>query len=241
MRLDQNHLLKCYGYQILRHGDLKSYNSLKQEFSDWLHDKTAQFIKRGSLEGWSLESYHNALEGAKVDHHALIKEIKRQLPNEFSHHPYIKKMVAVASDCTKTKLKIYNDKLEFRVCRPSLSDNNPLHRDHWFPYFTPLLNVYLPMSGSYVDSAMQVVPRSHLWSDEDVVPTFPYEGGKPVKGSVAYSVPEIASSAKKIEPHRPDIIPGDFMLFSPLCVHGGGSNSSHETRFSFEIRLTDEL
>ena len=30
---------------------------------------------------------------------------------------------------------------------------------------------------------------------------------------------------------------GDFMLFSPLMVHGGGNNTSDCTRFSFEIRL----
>ena len=137
----------------------------------------------------------------------------------------------------------YKNKIEYRVVRPNMEDNNPLHRDSWFPYFVPLINVYLPLAGSFCDSAMKIVPFSHKWSEEDVTPTFTYkestDGKKFInpKTGVAYSVPEISVSKKEITPHRPDVMEGDFMLFSPLMVHGGGNNTSDCTRFSFEIRL----
>ena len=51
------------------------------------------------------------------------------------------------------------------------------------------------------------------------------------------SVPEIKESSKNIVKHRPDVLEGDFMLFSPMCIHGGGSNEGFDTRFSLEIRL----
>ena len=47
----------------------------------------------------------------------------------------------------------------------------------------------------------------------------------------------IKSCKKETNIHRADLTQGDFMLFSPKMVHGGGTNGSHETRFSFEIRL----
>ena len=85
------------------------------------------------------------------------------------------------------------------------------------------------------------MPFSHEWTDEDVVPTFTYEeskaGKKYIKNGIAYSVPGIKTCKKETILHRADLTQGDFMLFSPKMVHGGGTNGSHETRFSFEIRL----
>ena len=152
-------------------------------------------------------------------------------------------MLDIAGKITGKKFRLYKEKVEFRVVRPNYDDNNEFHRDHWFPYFTPLMNVYLPM-WKQLYSAMCVVPFSHKWSDEDVKPTFTFEESKAGKkfigkNGVAYSVPSIASSRKEIKPHRPDVVEGDFMLFSPLMIHGGGSNSSIHTRFSFEIRLEE--
>ena len=97
--------------------------------------------------------------------------------------------------------------------------------------------MYVPLSGSFPDSALPIVPRSNHWTDEDVKPTFGYDEGKTVKGAVRFSVPEVAESTRPLDKHRPDVSPGGFMLFSPMLVHGGGSNGSHHTRFSFEFRL----
>ena len=98
--------------------------------------------------------------------------------------------------------------------------------------------MYLPLAGSFYDSAMKIVPFSHKWSEEDVTPTFTYkesaDGKKFInpKTGVAYSVPEI--SIKKITPHRPDVMEGDFMLFS---TNGSwrGNNTSDCTRFSLRL------
>ena len=86
------------------------------------------------------------------------------------------------------------------------------------------------------------MPFSHKWTDEDVEPTLSYEeilqGKKTVKeNGVETSVPVVSKTIKEIVKHRPDVIEGDFMLFSPLSLHGGGDNRGFETRFSLEIRL----
>ncbi len=85
---------------------------------------------------------------------------------------------------------------------------------------------------------MKVVPKSHKWSDEDVIPTFSGDSGqKYIKNGVKYSAPGIKYSKHEIVTHRPDVKTGDFMLFNPKAVHGGGDNFSDYTRVSLEIRV----
>ena len=81
---------------------------------------------------------------------------------------YLKELKEMAEDYFKSKLSFFRNNIEYRVVRPQFEDNNPLHRDHWFGYFTPLINIYVPLAGSWNDSAMTVCPKSHLWPDEAV-------------------------------------------------------------------------
>ncbi|MDC2989358.1 phytanoyl-CoA dioxygenase family protein [Gammaproteobacteria bacterium] len=240
--LDNSNLINRCGYKIFRN-DENHFKSLKLDFKKHLENTLKIFARKETTNDFELESYHEFLEKNKIDHHDFIKNSSRVLPDSFSNHPFLKKLISLSSKETGLKLKIYKNKIEYRVVRPNMEDNNPLHRDSWFPYFVPLINVYLPLAGSFCDSAMKIVPFSHKWSEEDVTPTFTYkestDGKKFInpKTGVAYSVPEISVSKKEITPHRPDVMEGDFMLFSPLMVHGGGNNTSDCTRFSFEIRL----
>ncbi|MDB3979067.1 phytanoyl-CoA dioxygenase family protein [Pseudomonadales bacterium] len=195
----------------------------------------------GEVVGFSLENYHVHLAEFGLDHHEFIKKLGRKVPSTVLDMAYFDNIIEIANNDLVNKFRIYNDNIEFRVVRPGNDDNNDLHRDHWFPYFTPLVNIYLPLTSSYYDSAMGIVPFSHNWSEDDVVPTFTYaessRGKKHFKNGVYYSVPAVKSCAKVLNLHRPDLTRGDFMLFSPKMVHGGGSNSSRGTRFSFEVRL----
>lgn len=240
--LDEAHPLHRYGYQVTRLNSQDAFDSFKSDFTKHLAVAIQSFTdKEIDVSEFKIENYHQFLKSADVDHHEFIKFVSRTLPTSFVEHPFIQRVIQGAAETTGFDFTLYNTKVEFRVVRPDCDDNNPFHRDHWFPYFTPLLNVYVPLSGSYCDSALSVVPFSHKWSDEDVVPTFTFEesakGKKFVKNGVAYSVPTIKESKFEIKPHRPDVILGDVMYFSPLMVHGGGSNASLETRFSLELRL----
>lgn len=241
--LDEIHPLNTYGYQVCHHGGEKDYCDLKNTITDYLRHRISEFCQTvDDALDFSLEKYHEYLEINRIDQHELIGSIGRVLPESIASHPYLLELIRRAEKSTGFKYRIYLGKVEFRVVRPHCDDNNPLHRDHWFPYFVPLLNVYVPLSGSFYDSAMCIVPFSHKWTDEEVVPTFTYEesakGKKHTKANgVAYSVPEVEWSQHAIRPHRPDIVAGDFMLFAPSMIHGGGDNSSRSTRFSLEIRL----
>lgn len=241
--LHQEHLLNFYGYQVCRHGNLKDFLDLKVKFSNHIQTQLIKFTGKSLAEdSFKIEKYHKSLIKNKISHVEFIKNFGRKLSLDFISHPFILELIQVAERNTGQRLKIYKNQIEFRVVRPGSGDNNPLHRDHWFPYFTPLLNVYVPLSGSYCNSSLGIVPFSHKWTDQDVVPTFTYQdiakGVKTIKDNgVQTSVPEIKKTRKKIKLHRPDVLEGDFMLFSPLSIHGGGDNGSFDTRFSLEIRL----
>lgn len=237
--LPNDHQFKIYGYKTYRN-DIDSYRALKESFKNYIRIKLEEFSKK-SMPDFTLETYHLFLEDNSIDHHEFISSIGRSVEISNLDAQYIENIISIANKDFIKNFSIFKSKIEFRVVRPSNDDNNDLHRDHWFPYFTPLVNVYLPLAGSFHDSALGIVPFSHDWSEEDVVPTFTYEesvaGKKYIKNGIAYSVPAVEKCTKEIKLHRADLTEGDFMLFSPKMVHGGGTNGGYQTRFSFEIRL----
>lgn len=244
--LDDQHQFKVYGYKTYRN-DIDKFKDLKQSFSNYLKDSLKSFSNKISEgdEEFSLENYHLFLDKYSINHHNFISSIGRKVPIESLDMSYILNIINIANKDLNNNFSIYDSKVEFRVVRPNNEDNNDLHRDHWFPYFTPLVNIYLPLASSYNDSAMGIVPFSHDWSEEDVIPTFTYEesvaGKKYIKNGIAYSVPAIKTCLKETKLHRVDLTEGDFMLFSPKMIHGGGTNGSMQTRFSFEIRLEPSI
>ena len=237
--LPEGALFHIYGYQITP-PRTKEYRRFNRAFTSILCARIKSYLGESFDEkSFELAHYHDILPDSR--HHDFIKQMSRSiLPSDISREePYLQYILKCAETLFKKRARIYNDKIEYRVVRPGQPDNNELHRDHWFPYFKNLVNVYVPLAGSYCDSAMPIVPRSHLWSDADVVPEIQYEGGKYIKPStgIAYSVSPIKSCSREIVRHRPDTVEGSSMLFSPLLIHGGGDNSSPHTRFSFEFRL----
>jgi len=184
----------------------------------------------------SMSNYHKVIQNSKIGHHDFIQKISRKLPDSFRHHMFVEKIISSCEEYLQCNLSITDNIVWFRLCRSMSDDSNDLHRDHWFPNYSDVLNLYVPISGSFADSAMKIVPKSHLWTDDEVVPTHG-KGEKRIKNGIAYSAPGILYSKHEIITHRPDVMTGDFMIFNPRCVHGGGDNFSEYTRTSLEIRI----
>lgn len=232
--------LERHGFQVFR-GDRDLWiNELRLPFERYLNEELELFSNSAS-KGFSLEDYHMMFNDSDPrGHHDFIERVSRVVPSSVIRRDckYISNIMGLAEELTSKRFRVFRDLIEFRVVRPNQPDNNLWHRDHWFPYFRPLVNIYLPLAGSTFDSALQVVPGSHKWDDEDVVPTHKYgEGRRLGSNGIYYSTPTIKTCNKELTGHRPDVLEGDFMLFSPLIVHGAGSNMSTHTRFSLEIRL----
>jgi len=234
--------LRRYGYQVVAHdGGPASFLALKVAFAEVIADRLERFagVAVGRLV---LEDYAARVEELEIDHGAFVRATTRRLPDHLLRCAHMTRLVELAGLAVGQRLRVYNDVLEYRACRPHAPDSNPWHRDSWFPGFKPLMNVYLPLSGSWIDSSLQVVPGSHVWTNEECIPSFQfterhYQAGTTEKEGVRFNVPEVAECRHELRGHRPDIVPGDFMVFPTSCVHGNASNASPETRFSFEFRL----
>lgn len=227
---------KEYGYAIISSNLNKEHIIFEKKLVEYFNKSFAEYNIASKLD--SISNYHDYVNMNNIDHHSFIQKITRKLPQEFIEDKFVKEIIKECASFFNCKLNITDNIVWFRLCRSQSDDSNDLHRDHWFPNYSDVINLYVPISGSYADSAMKVVPKSHKWSDEDVIPTFSGDSGqKYIKNGVKYSAPGIKYSKHEIVTHRPDVKTGDFMLFNPKAVHGGGDNFSDYTRVSLEIRV----
>ena len=170
--LHDNHQFKIYGYKTYRN-DTALFKSLKLSFEKYMEDKI-RGIFRSTIKEFCLENYHNHLQEVNCDHHQFISSIGRRVDIKHLDMKYIRELIKIANKDFNKEFHIYDSKVEFRVVRPNMK-TMIFTGITGFPYFTPLVNVYLPLASSYHDSALGIVPFSHEWSEEDVIPTFTYE------------------------------------------------------------------
>ena len=136
---------------------------------------------------------------------------------------------------TKTNDENIND-FYLRIVRPNcLQDNNPPHRDVWLDRLRNAINIYHPICGSTIDSALPILPKSHKLSESILVRTS--KGA--ILNNTKYTVPcVIAINDKILEMIRPDPSEDEVLIFSPYLVHGGGYNTNFDkTRISLELRF----
>jgi len=137
------------------------------------------------------------------------------------------------------QVKIFNDDIWIRICRPSShskNDFNPCHRDIYLDFYRNIVNIYLPIVGSNEQSALAIQPGSHLWNERDIVVT---RGGAYFPDSnKKYSVDAILQSRIPLNMIRPNPSTDECMIFSPYLIHGCSSNENADiTRMSVEIRF----
>jgi ectoine hydroxylase-related dioxygenase (phytanoyl-CoA dioxygenase family) len=123
-----------------------------------------------------------------------------------------------------------------RIVRPqNFQDNNPPHRDVWLDRLRDAVNIYAPICGSNEQSALGLVPGSHLLKESEIERTV--QGA--ILNGTSYTVPCVISINKEIPKLiRPNPLENEVMLFSPYLVHGGGYNfNENQTRMSLEMRF----
>lgn len=122
----------------------------------------------------------------------------------------------------------------FRVVRPGLTDNNPLHRDIWLDDYKDCINIYIPIAGSNERSSLILLPGSHRWPESALDKTI---GGATING-IKFNVPAVTKIHVPFDVDRPDPKANEVLVFSPYLVHGGSVNLNiDKTRISIEMRF----
>jgi hypothetical protein len=122
----------------------------------------------------------------------------------------------------------------FRVIRPMLADNNPLHRDVWLEDYDDCINLYIPLAGSNEYSSLILIPGSHLWPESRIEKT---DSGALI-GGVKFNVPAVTALQGSYTVERPNPLANQVLVFSPYLIHGGAVNlNTDRTRVSIEMRL----
>jgi hypothetical protein len=243
--------------EVLLHQDIdmlqdKPYHDVGFQIFDILNEAEFQILKTGftqmiacflgeagvkNLEGFELIRYH---EFANDEAHSyVVKKIQHGLSIDTMPlgtqllDEKIGEILGFPVESINSTLNHHT--YSIRIVRPSrLTDNNPPHRDVWLDHLRNAVNIYLPICGSDVNSALPILPGSHLWKESEIERT---RAGAVING-VTYTVPCVVGSAYGLSMKRPNPKPGQAMLFSPYLVHGGGYNLNTATsRVSLEMRF----
>ena len=206
------------GYKIV---DIQS-NTLKEFIRNEIKTLTQK----------DLENYHEITE---EDHKKVLNAMpyKKHQLQDFSD--YLEQYV---SSLLKEEVKIFNDDIWFRICRPSsLCDNdyNPCHRDIYLPFYRNMVNIYVPVFGSDENSSLKLQPGSHKWNEKDTMVT--KNGAYFKRTNKKYSVDAIVASTIPLDMIRPNPKENQMMIFSPYLIHGCAENENNTTRISLEVRF----
>ena len=212
---------------------MKSHNTfLRQMVGLKIEELTSRHI--------DIEKYHQYINDE--EHTRIINAMPWKKTESPEIQAFAEYMEARVSEILERRVKIFNDDIWVRICRPSSvtdTDYNPCHRDIYLDFYRNIANIYVPIVGSNERSSLAMQTGSHLWNERDIVVTrggafFPKTGKK-------YSVDAVLRSRQPLNMLRPNPAEDEFILFSPYLIHGCSSNENEAvTRMSVESRFIED-
>ena len=187
-----------------------------------------------------ISKYH--LHISNEEHTKIINAMPWKKTESTEIKEFAEYMEQTVSEILERKVKIFNDDIWVRICRPSSvteTDYNPCHRDIYLDFYRNIVNIYVPIVGSNERSSLAMQSGSHYWNERDIMVTkggayFPNTGKK-------YSVDAVLRSRQPLDMVRPNPGEDEFILFSPYLIHGCSSNENPDTtRMSVEIRFIED-
>ncbi len=215
-----------------------SYETLLEAFKVNIHDVVKKFVGV-SFEEFSLEKYHEFVRDDET-HSKIVSVVREGFP--LAQFPIPLQRVenrvgelcgidATAFNPFRSDVHVYY----IRIVRPQAkSDNNPPHRDPWLDFLKDAVNIFGPVAGCNLKSALPLIPGSHLWKESEIERTV---AGARVDG-MEYQVPAVTGMKRSERMIRPNPNRNQIMVFSPYLIHGGGTNLNADvTRMSLEMRF----
>ena len=185
----------------------------------------------------NIEQYHNEVN--EITHKKILNSMPYKKTDNSELYDFCNYLEEFVSEKIKYKVKIFNDDIWVRICRPnriSNEDFNPCHRDIYLDFYRNIINIYLPIVGSNEKSSLLLQEGSHQWNEN--ITSITSGGAFFEEKNKKYSVDAIVQSKIKIEMIRPNPSINELLLFSPYLIHGCSDNDNDNiTRMSLEIRF----
>jgi hypothetical protein len=240
------------GYTIEDFLTLSENNAIRATITEVI----VNILKKLSIssKNFTLDQYHKFVND---NSHLQVVDLIRAGGDGSGGIPYeklpvtletIEKRISEICNCSVVGRKIFDNengsKIEtkcfwVRIVRPQkFNDNNPPHRDNHLERGgsegKKAVNLYYPLAGSNKDSALPVIPGSHLWSEKDTTRTY----GQVLVNGVKFTNPAIVDSVHGLNLLTPNPELNQVMVFTPYLIHGGGFNFNDDiTRVSLEMRF----
>jgi hypothetical protein len=218
--------------------NLKGYGIFPiREHDDFLRKFISKNISNILGKDLDIEKYHTFIN--EEQHKQILNSMPYKKNDTEELRIFSEYLEEFMSDLLKEKVKIFNDDIWVRICRPTIiskEDFNPCHRDVYLDFYRNTVNIYLPIIGSNEKSSLFVEESSHLWNENMTSTT---KGGAYFKSSnKKYSVDAIVQSKIELKMIRPNPDINEILVFSPYLIHGCSDNKNEDiTRMSLEIRF----
>ena len=218
--------------------NLKGYGIFPiREHDDFLRKFISKNISNILGKDLDIEKYHTFTN--EEQHKQILNSMPYKKNDTEKLRIFSEYLEEFMSDLLKEKVKIFNDDIWVRICRPTIiskEDFNPCHRDVYLDFYRNTVNIYVPIIGSNENSSLFMEESSHLWNENMTSTT---KGGAHFKSSnKKYSVDAIVQSKIELKMIRPNPDINEILVFSPYLIHGCSDNKNEDiTRMSLEIRF----
>jgi hypothetical protein len=233
--MGKNPKLRTEGYEVFTLQRMETFVRMERLIATQIQERLSHY--QDVPADFDLKNYHRYLVNPdihfKVSTWALdykilgdsFFDLKNQMEELLGQKLTVKKI---------NHLGVEGEYIGFRVLRPHQNDHNPFHRDSWIPYWRDTINVWLPICGFEDANSLQLIPESHLWSDDQILKT---KSGVEIEGK-KYHVPAAIGTVNDFRIEIPRLKNGDGIIFSPYLIHGNGANRLDDTtRVSLEFRF----
>lgn len=237
--LHDNAELNSMGYGVLPFLSPEGFAELKSMMTTFIKGKLSKHVQ--VPDDFVLENYHKYVPSDEAHYDVAGWSMPPQtIQSSFEE---IKRITEKFLKTTLTLKQISHNGIEdtyigYRIVRPGRQDHSPFHRDAWTPYWTNTINIWVPICGTHEGNSLQLIPKSHMWPEKDIIRT---KAGTLINGK-KYHITTAVAATQPCEMITPELQLGEGLMFSPYLLHGNGINKHQDiTRVSIEIRFCKSL
>jgi sporadic carbohydrate cluster 2OG-Fe(II) oxygenase len=220
------------------------FNVLNKKFLNQLRQEFLLKFKKLRLNKKNFQKkYHKILIDLK-EHHKVQSEFQKIIFKKKIHYNLIKFYKSYFAQILGQDIAATTS-VNFRAVRPKKNiDNIGFHRDTDLGHTPYEINVWVPLFDTNKSNSLYILPKSH----QKKLDYFKFTKMKTkfIRGGNENKLGYFYKSFKFKNLNHKKMIPivckfGQIIIFYSSCIHGTKTNTSNETRFSFDFNISNSF